>query len=135
MRWLGIGFVVSAVLLWVVPAPQVRPALAVGIAGVVMLGIAALLWSRRAGVVAEGRVGSPYRDEPARPIFTPRSDANVQFRSSPFGPASLWGCCHQGRNPRHSYCPVPTVGRRRSRPDARLGRSPEEKYAVLVRDA
>ena len=84
MRWLGIGFVAAALLLLVVPSPPIRPAAGLGIAGVVMLGLAALMWNRRAGVAREGRVGSPYRDEPVRPMFTPRADAKVQFESNSF---------------------------------------------------
>ncbi len=57
-----------------------------------------------------------------------------QLSSSPSGPPMPCGCFFCFRNFFHSYLPVPSVGSRRSRPFARCGSRPEEKYAVLSRD-
>lgn len=84
MRWLGIGFSAAAVLLFVVPQPAVRPAIGFGIAGLAVLGLAALMSNRRAGIASDRRTGAPYRDEPVAPMstFVPRPEAKVEFASS-----------------------------------------------------
>src|SRR6266511_3309082 len=45
------------------------------------------------------------------------------------------GCLEVGRNPCHSYAPVPMVGRPRSTPSARTGTRPLENIAMLLMSA
>src|SRR6185369_3727546 len=66
--------------------------------------------------------------------MNPGADRLFQLRRSPPGPLESCGCLFFERNPIHSYCPVPMVGRRRSSPLGRFGRYPDEKYAVRFRD-
>ncbi len=65
----------------------------------------------------------------------PGAEWLFQFRRSPSGPLMSCGCWSPERKPRHSYLPLPSVGRRRSRPRARFGRKPDEKFAVALREA
>src|SRR5215213_8271054 len=65
----------------------------------------------------------------------PGAEWLFQLSRSPPGPLTACGCWRPDRKPFHSYLPVPSVGRRRSSPRARLGSRPDVKYAVALRDA
>src|SRR4249919_539466 len=65
----------------------------------------------------------------------PGAEWLFQLSRRSLGPLMSCGCCPSDRKPCHSYFPVPSVGRRRSSPRARLGRRPDEKIAVAFREA
>src|SRR5262245_10082215 len=78
------------------------------------------------------RCTEPYGS--SSPCMKPGADRLFQLRSRPPGPLVSCGCFFVVRKRTHSYFPFPSVGRRRSRPFARRGRYPDEKYAVLLRE-
>jgi len=78
------------------------------------------------------RCTEPYGS--SSPCMNPGADRLFQLSSRPPGPVVACGCLLAFRKPFHSYCPVPSVGSRRSRPFARMGRYADEKYAVCLRE-
>src|SRR5262249_38211448 len=78
------------------------------------------------------RCTEPYGS--SSPCMNPGADLLFQLRGRPRGPVNASGFFFVLRKGSPSFFPFPSVGRRRSRPFARRGRYPDEKYAVLLRE-
>ena len=76
------------------------------------------------------RCTEPYGS--SSPCMNPGADWLFQLSSRPSGVVSPCGCSFPRRKPRHSYCPVPSVGSRRSRPGARTGQQPRREVRGRV---
>ena len=65
-----------------------------------------------------------------RPQAKPRAGLLFQLRITPPGGSIACGCAFCGSKPRHSNWPFPFVGSPRSTLAGRIGKRPEEKYAM-----